>query len=100
MSKTIFLNNTSEFSGYGKTAEDVTRHCQTKIVPANDHKKLEKLERSPLCQVVTQILTEESDVAALEVKMKKRKIVDDKPIHYGLAILQWSKLLFCNFMFF
>ena len=30
--------------------------------------------------------------------MKKQKVIDDKPVHIGVAILQWSKLLFLRFM--
>ena len=39
-------------------------------------------------------LDEFKNVAAWEVKMKKKKIVDDKPINFSVAILQHSKLLF------
>ena len=36
----------------------------------------------------------------VEIKMKKAKITDDKPIVIGLAILQLSKMLFIKFVYF
>ena len=65
-------------SGYGKTAEDVTKHTHTKIVSEKEPEKLDKLERSAFCQSTCQILTEDDEIAAYEVKMRRRKIQDDK----------------------
>ena len=79
-------------SGYGKCAEDVEKHTKLKVVFEAD--KLDKLQRSALCANEHSIIDEEGDEVAHEVRMLKAKITDDKPILYGLAILQWSKLLF------
>ena len=40
------------------------------------------------------LVDEYDEVAGYEVTMNKKKIVDTKPIHFSVAILQWSKLLF------
>ena len=40
------------------------------------------------------------ELGAFEVKMNKKKIIDDKPLHINVAILQYSKLLFLDFMYF
>ena len=39
-------------------------------------------------------VTENDELAAIEVKMKKTRITDDVPVHFATAILQWSKVLF------
>ena len=45
------------------------------------------------------IACETGEIVAWEMKNKKRRIVDTKPIHFSNAILQTSKLLFLNFMY-
>ena len=42
----------------------------------------------------TEFITETGDLAATEVKRHKTKVVDDLPVHFGVCILQWSKVLF------
>ena len=39
-------------------------------------------------------VTENDELAAIEVKMHKTRITDDVPIHFAVCILQWSKVLF------
>lgn len=85
-------------SGYGKCAEDVERHTETKVV--YDGKKLDKYQRSPLCSMDYSICDEDGEEIAHEVKMLKKKIKDNKPVLYGLCILMWSKLLFLRFTLF
>ena len=70
----------------------VERHTDLRVC-MNDA-ELQKLGRSPLCRQKIQLTDEDGDEIVTEVVMKKKKIKDDKPITFGLAILQWSKLLF------
>ena len=65
-----------------------------------DEEKLDKLERKAFFVCEKEYCNEAGDVTGYEVKMRKRRIEDDKPIHVSLAILQWSKLLFLRFMYF
>ena len=59
-----------------------------------DDTKLEKCTRKPLFISAPALMNEEEDITGYEVLMKKKKIVDDKPVHFGAAILQWSKVIF------
>ena len=59
-----------------------------------DDTKLEKCTRKPLFISAPALVNEEEDITGFEVLMKKKKIVDDKPVHFGAAILQWSKVIF------
>ena len=83
--------------GYGKQAENVTKHDNTFLVTDGD--KLEKKLRSPFFKDSTEVYDETDDLAGYMVKMQKSKIDDSKPVHVGVAILQWSKVLFINFMY-
>ena len=84
-------------SGYGKCAEDVSKHRNTLLfggdVDINPYK------RKAWFEDYDDIETEDGDVVR-ELTMRKKKITDDKPIQVGIAILQWSKLLFYRFMYF
>ena len=70
----------------------VERHTDLRVC-MNDA-EIQKLERSPLCKQKIELTDQEGEEIATEVVMKKKKIKDNKPITFGLAILQWSKLLF------
>ena len=70
----------------------VERHTDLKVCHTSE--ELVKLQRSPLCKQIIEIQDEEGEERAIEVVMKKKRIKDNKPITFGLAILQWSKLLF------
>ena len=70
----------------------MTRHTRTKVV--TDDTKLEKCARKPLFISESSLQNEEEFITGYEILMKKKRIVDSKPIHFGVAILQWSKILF------
>ena len=78
--------------GYGKQAENVLKHSVTKLVTDGD--ELEKERQSPFFKDCVEVLDEADDLACYMVRSKKKKITDAKPVHIGVAILQWSKLLF------
>ena len=73
------------------------KHNDTRLV--TDADRLEKLMKSPYFKESVEVLDETDDLACYKVKMKKEKIKDSKPVHVGVAILQWSKVLFIRFMY-
>ena len=75
----------------------MTKHGVTKLVTDGDD--LEKLLKSPFFKDSVEVLDEMDDFACYMVKMRKKKITDAKPVHIGVAILQWSKVLFIKFMY-
>ena len=89
----VFVLNIS--LGYGKCAEDVSRHTKLHIVET--HQQKDKHTRSPFCTGTHDIADEEGAVMGYEILKNKTIIKDDKPILYGVAILQWSKLLFLRY---
>ena len=60
--------------------------------------KINNHQRSPRYVNCLEFLDEDGERSAIEIEMNKQKIKDDKPVHIGVAILQWSKLLFLSFM--
>ena len=76
------LKNNSLF---GKTMEDVRKRQNYKLV--TDENKMQKLASSPLF-LDRDIITED----IVGVKMAKSKVVLDKPIYIGQAVLDYSKL--------
>ena len=91
--KSLVISQSTYFNkGYGKCCEMVERHTDLKVCHTEEEVTL--LERSPLCRQTIEIQDEAGQEAATEVVMRKKKIKDSKPIHMGLAILQWSKFLF------
>ena len=70
----------------------VERHTDLKVCSTDEEVK--QLDRSPLCKQKIELYDEEGNEVMTEVVMQKKKIKDNKPITFGLAILQWSKLLF------
>ena len=72
------------------------KHTNTKIV--TDEKKLDKLCRNPFYRIDKEVYDGDDDFACYIVKMDKKKIKDDKPVHIGVAILQWSKVLFIRYV--
>ena len=62
-----------------------------------DPKKLAKHTRQPLYKSFAFLRTE-SGAGFHEVIKKQRTVVDSKPVHLGLAILQHSKLLLLRFV--
>ena len=80
------------FLAYGKTMENVTRYLNPKYV--HDEAKVAKATRKPHFLNDTEIFDENDEPTGYELKSRKKKCTDDKPIHFATAILQWSKYLF------
>ena len=72
--------------------EDVTRYLNTRYV--HDEDKVSAATRKPHYLDDTEIFDENEEPTGYEIKSKKKKVTDDKPIHFATAILQWSKFLF------
>ena len=84
-------------SGYGKCAEDVEKHSNTSLYPP-DH-DISKFIKRALYRNHVVIQNEEGEAGATEVTCGRKTIEDSKPVHLGVCILQWSKLLFLRFMY-
>ena len=84
-------------SGYGKCGENILRHHQTKVVVNQD--KMVREVQSAFTMDQNEIISESDELVAWEIKQRKRKVTDTKPIHFSNAILQTSKLLFLEFMY-
>ena len=80
------------FSGYGKQAENVAKHRQNRLYDALDD--VVKDEKSPFFNKMSEVYDESDDIACYLTNLTKAVVKDDKPVHIGVAILQWSKLLF------
>lgn len=78
--------------GYGKCAEDTSRHTSTYVEHASS--KIKKLMVQPRFISDVDLEDEQNQVMGTEVNMHKTVVYDDKPVHVGLCILQWSKVLF------
>ena len=85
-------------SGYGKCAENVEKHKNTSLYPPGYN--IAKLARRTMYKDHVVIQNEEGEAGATEVTSLKKTITDSKPVHIGVAILQWSKLLFLRYMYF
>ena len=59
-----------------------------------EEKKFIKLVEKPLFMSEQEFVDENDNFTAWEMKMKKRRVMDNKPIVFSVAILQHSKLLF------
>ena len=68
-------------------------------VVVGDDRRLQRLSKSPLFKSDTAIAKEDGECDFIEIEMKPRKVVDDKPLAMGVAILQHSKLLFLRFVY-
>merc|ERR1711911_271698 len=75
--------------------ENVTKYFNTKFVL--DESQVNTAMRKPHFLNETEILDEADEPTGYEIKSKKKKCVDDKPIHVATAILQWSKILFIRY---
>ena len=76
----------------------VERLDRNKIIVGDD-RKLQKLSKCPLFQSDTAIVKENGESDFIEIEMKPQKVVDDRPLAMGVAILQYSKLLFLRFVY-
>ena len=74
------------------------RHTNSQIV--YDEEKANKLSRKAFYVNENEFYDESGEIVGYEVKMRKRTVFDNKPIHVSCAILQWSKILFLRFMYF
>ena len=72
------------------------RYTHTKIV---SNSKLMKCIASPFHTDFCPLKSEVDDLEYFEVQQKPRKIIDRKPVHVGIAILQPSKLHFLRFVY-
>lgn len=84
-------------SGYGKCGENVLRHHNTKVVVDQD--KMVKEAQSAFTMDQNEVINDADELVAWEIKKRKRTVTDTKPIHFSNAILQNSKLLFLEFMY-
>ena len=71
-------------SSYGKTCEDPSRRCN--ILLKETVAQVRKYIKKPLYEDHVPILDEDEVPVGYEIKMKKRKIVDNQPVHIGNAI--------------
>ena len=85
-------------SGYGKCGENVMRHTNTKVV--HDQGEMLKEAQKAFTMDQNEVINECEELVAWEVKQRKRTIADCKPVHFANAILQTSKLLFLEFMYY
>lgn len=80
---------------FGKTCENVRNHRNIKLV--NDPKRFAKIASNPLVQTMKIIQEQKEDYNGLvAVERKKKKIVYNKPVAIGVAILDISKTIMYN----
>ena len=75
---------------FGKTMENIRKHRDIKVVPAN--KKRSKLVSEPNYHTIN-LISEDLSI----IEMKKTKVKMNKPIYLGLSILEISKTLMYEF---
>ena len=85
-------------AGYGKCAENVLKHKNTSLYPADYD--VNRIACKALYRDHSIIHTEEGEASGWEVTCDKKTVCDSKPVHIGVCILQWSKLLILRYMFF
>ena len=82
-------------SGYGKLCERVCDYSDSVLV--NNQKTLCRKMESPLFK--REVFLESEDLTGVhEVVMEQRRVTDNKPVHVGIAILQYSKILMLRFV--
>ena len=69
----------------------VERLDRNKIIVGDD-RKLQRLSKCPK-------IPQDGESDFIEIEMKPQKVVDDRPLAMGVAILQYSKLLFLRFVY-
>ena len=70
----------------------MAKHRQNRLYDALDD--VVKDEKSPFFNKMSEVYDESDDIACYLTNLTKAVVKDDKPVHIGVAILQWSKLLF------
>ena len=83
--------------GYGKCAEDVTKYKKDFVT--TDHAQMMKSQKGGRCNSIHDIIGEDGNTACYAITEHRRQIEDSKPVHLGVGILQWSKLLFLRYDF-
>ena len=73
------------------------KHKNTALHPP--HFDIAKITKRALYRNHVTIQNEEGQAGAVEVTCDKKTVMDSKPVHIGVAILQYSKLIFVRFMF-
>ena len=68
------------------------RYTSTKVAYSSEEVRRNFVKPTFVCD--TELLTESNQLAGIEVKMNKTSVCDDVPVHFSVAILQWSKVLF------
>ena len=63
-----------------------------------DTKKLKRYVESPLNKQISFLESESGEHGLHEIVMEERKVVDKKPVHIGVCILQNSKLMLLEFV--
>ena len=72
--------------------ENVENYKDTKLIFFDE--KISKLQQQKKVKNINKLENEADEFGAYEVISKKNKILDSKAHHVGVAILQYSKLLF------
>ena len=70
----------------------------TKTVFTNDEKSIKKYQRRPQFQEKSFLECEDMESGITEVISAQTRVVDNKPVVIGIAILQYSKLLMLSFV--
>ena len=72
----------------------------TKTVFTNDERKIKKLQRKPQFSDKNFLECEDLESGITEVISAQSRVVDNKPVHIGISILQYSKLMMLQFVAF
>ena len=70
----------------------------TKTVFTNDKSKIKKLQRKPQFENKFFLECEDEDKGVTEIILCQSRVIDNKPVHIGISILQYSKLLMLKFV--
>ena len=70
----------------------------TKTVFTNDEKKIKQLQRKPQFNDKNFLECEDMESGITEIISAQSRVVDNKPVHIGITILQYSKLLMLRFV--
>ena len=79
-------------SVFGKTMENIRKHRDIKLVTTD--KKRSKLVSEPNYHIIN-LISEDLSI----IEMKKTKVKMNKPIYFGLSILEISKTLMYEFWY-
>ena len=72
----------------------------TKTVYTNDEKKIKNLQRKPQFSDKNFLECENLTSGITEVISAQSRVIDNKPVHIGISILQYSKLMMLKFVSF